>query len=542
MDWLEYVKRDEPECAVLPQNILQRAEHIEPVTLDELLKEVDAKELSPTHLRMLMSLRRKWARWLTKCDEAQQKEQDIAPELWALCSHPSDLAFFPRFKKLLSMAERPLGADAWRAGLKLWQGCFQLAWKESTLRCKGKDAKHPRFSHYSDVIGRQDELETLPAHRWLAARRGEQEGVLSIQFDHPVNKMEQQVTLYRTEFQSVVQDRDDHSILQELVLDDIDRWLKYKLDELAREGAIEAAAKSYRGLLEQPDFTEKPIAAIFIGNEKARIGAVWLNAEGQCTYQENLLSSENTHKTLLRLLKDRPVDDIVMPLRASGMQRLRQIEQALHHQYDIHRVREAGIALARENWMSGAYRYPREIASAIALGRRFQQPLKEWSRIDPIKLGLGEYQELLDEEDLRLALKDEIAICSSITCHQAPKVTNIANTTSKKRNPLVKQFEDLRPGMTLQGIVANLTDFGAFVHIGLPEEGLVHLSELADRFVRHPSEVVQVGKEVNVRVLSADRKTRRISLTMREQDKPRRKSRQQQKSQALQNLENLFKK
>jgi uncharacterized protein len=76
-------------------------------------------------------------------------------------------------------------------------------------------------------------------------------------------------------------------------------------------------------------------------------------------------------------------------------------------------------------------------------------------------------------------------------------------------------IEDLQAGMELPGIVTNVTNFGAFVDIGVHQDGLVHISQLADRFVKDPSQVVSVGRKVTVRVLEVDAARRRISLSMR---------------------------
>lgn len=77
----------------------------------------------------------------------------------------------------------------------------------------------------------------------------------------------------------------------------------------------------------------------------------------------------------------------------------------------------------------------------------------------------------------------------------------------------VRSLEDLKPGMALEGVVTNVTAFGAFVDVGVHQDGLVHVSQLADRFVKDPSEVVKVGDKVNVRVLEVDLQRRRIALT-----------------------------
>jgi uncharacterized protein len=76
-------------------------------------------------------------------------------------------------------------------------------------------------------------------------------------------------------------------------------------------------------------------------------------------------------------------------------------------------------------------------------------------------------------------------------------------------------MEDLASGMALPGVVTNVTRFGAFVDVGVHQDGLVHISKLADRFVRNPSDVVHVGQRVEVTVLDVDAKRRRISLSMR---------------------------
>lgn len=81
----------------------------------------------------------------------------------------------------------------------------------------------------------------------------------------------------------------------------------------------------------------------------------------------------------------------------------------------------------------------------------------------------------------------------------------------------VMSLSDLKEGMELAGTVRNVIDFGCFVDIGVHEDGLVHVSELCDRFVKHPSEVVKVGDIVKVRVLGVDLKRGRISLSMKPQ-------------------------
>ena len=80
----------------------------------------------------------------------------------------------------------------------------------------------------------------------------------------------------------------------------------------------------------------------------------------------------------------------------------------------------------------------------------------------------------------------------------------------------VMEISDLKPGMKLSGTVRNVIDFGAFVDIGVHQDGLVHISEISDRFIRHPSEVLSVGDVVQVLVLSVDEKKKRIGLSIKQ--------------------------
>ena len=80
----------------------------------------------------------------------------------------------------------------------------------------------------------------------------------------------------------------------------------------------------------------------------------------------------------------------------------------------------------------------------------------------------------------------------------------------------VLEMKDLKPGMELTGTVRNVIDFGVFVDIGVHQDGLVHISQVSDKFIRHPSEAVSVGDIVKVVVLDVDEKKKRISLSMKQ--------------------------
>ena len=79
----------------------------------------------------------------------------------------------------------------------------------------------------------------------------------------------------------------------------------------------------------------------------------------------------------------------------------------------------------------------------------------------------------------------------------------------------VMSIEDLKTGMELTGTVRNVVDFGAFIDIGVHQDGLVHISEITDKYIKHPSEILRVGQVVQVRIKDVDLKKNRIALTMK---------------------------
>ncbi len=106
----------------------------------------------------------------------------------------------------------------------------------------------------------------------------------------------------------------------------------------------------------------------------------------------------------------------------------------------------------------------------------------------------------------------------------------------------INEISDLSVGMVLEGVVTNVANFGAFVDIGVHQDGLVHKSQLADRFVRDPKEVVKVGQIVRVRVLEINEKLKRISLSMKKEDGGRKAPRpkREEKQHSLEDLKKKF--
>ena len=155
--------------------------------------------------------------------------------------------------------------------------------------------------------------------------------------------------------------------------------------------------------------------------------------------------------------------------------------------------------------------HPESYAVARALLKRFS--------LTPVQAATGALRE--QAEAVGLA-----ALAKELDCGEPTLRDIVAELSKPGRDPRdelpppvlrtdVMDMDDLVPGMELKGTVRNVTDFGAFVDIGVHHDGLVHVSQMADRRIRHPSEAARVGDVVTVWVMQVDKQKGRISLTMR---------------------------
>jgi uncharacterized protein len=152
----------------------------------------------------------------------------------------------------------------------------------------------------------------------------------------------------------------------------------------------------------------------------------------------------------------------------------------------------------------------------------------------PVVERLFEYLDVRgDERDLparieRLSRQEDLSDLAGLLEVGEPTLVDILESLTKPGRdprdelppPLLRQdvlkMEDLKEGMILKGTVRNVVDFGAFVDIGVKQDGLVHISQLADRYVKSPFEVVSVGDVVTVKVIKVDLERGRIGLSMKE--------------------------
>jgi transcriptional accessory protein Tex/SPT6 len=391
-------------------------------------------------------------------------------------------------------------------------------------------------------------------------RRGQREGVLELSLEIPHDPLLDQVKTFQRRLGPPAQARSPESLLQELVLDDLEPWLVRILDIEAQTKAISASAESLAGLLRSQPLQARQLGAVYLTAPGARAAVVVVNREGDLVAHKVLKAEGRWLERVTEFLGDRSIQNVVLPTNVPAGNLLAALEEKLEAgEAQLTKVRPAAIREARTPLTDPPLRLGPSVASAVVLARRALDPLREWSSIDPVSIGVAEYQNDLETEALRAALTDTVELCL-LERRRGKRVSTgggvpRGGTAMSRLNPLVKSLADLRPGMTVHGVVTNISHFGAFVNIGLPQEGLCHISELSDKFVSNPNEVVSIGLQVTAHVLAVDPGRGRISLSLKtpspvllERDTRSHRSRPSQassnmsKAEALANLEKLFKK
>jgi transcriptional accessory protein Tex/SPT6 len=518
-DFLGYLQRTR-EADDLPRAEVQKVEARcrQGLSVAEILERDGDIALPATHVRRIHDAFRRFTAYL---DASGAHRGRLPDEL-------IDEATAPHQLEALERAAGWLGRDpaALRAALGLWTRCLALGRRDGEVRVEVV-AGHPRAEQYADDARRAEKLGSLASHRWLHWHRGERDGVLRVRLTLPAAALEAQA---RTVLGPYLGSREPREALSAIVLSDLEAELRRMLDEWAESDAIRAAQGALQGVLRAPKLEADRIGAVHIGTG---LGAAVLDRDGaviEAAVTDDL-------GPVAALFDRHRVEAVVLPTRAADPDKLAQAQRRLARGRRVQQVSPAGLAEAKKGIDA-----PPRAAGAVVLGRRALDPLREWTRLDPIRLGLAEYQHDLDEAKLRAAYQDTLRIVRAEAGRQPARPQA---ASAMPPNPLVRHLDDLRPGILVQGVVTSVTQFGAFVNIGLREEGLVHVSQLGDEFVSDPSAVVAVGQRVLARVLEVDRARRRISLSLRREERSARQRGATGKgvrTRALSDLERLFRK
>ena len=157
--------------------------------------------------------------------------------------------------------------------------------------------------------------------------------------------------------------------------------------------------------------------------------------------------------------------------------------------------------------------HPESYAAAEKLveeARVTKQMLSQHDQLTGLGLTIGDYKKLAEELGIgEITLRDIVKELEKPARDPRDEMPKPILRTD------VLEMKDLKEGMVLKGTVRNVIDFGVFVDIGVHQDGLVHISQITDRYIKHPLEAVSVGDVVDVKVMSVDLKKKRIQLTMR---------------------------
>jgi transcriptional accessory protein Tex/SPT6 len=416
-------------------------------------------------------------------------------------------------------------ADAWGEALgglsDLWSGAVNLTLRRGSVRVKLK-ASHPDVRQFEDLAKRAEALSELPTHRWQAIRRGQRLGVLDIAFEPPLSSIRGHLDGIRSKLGPTAGGREPASLLDEMVFDHLSPALVVLLDRKAEDDAIRAAVSQYQKLLTGAPLAAGRIGSVYLSGDGRFVGVIVVSEGELPELQEEVVTDEGFADAVEAFLSVAGVEQVAVPMTTPQAEVFAVLKKKLEETYELLPVRVAAVAEARAELMAAPLELPRSIASALVLARRALQPADEWERVDPVALGLADYQQDLDEERLREALLEALGLfqldraTGAFVSPPAKLSARVLNAPPPPRlNPTLKALTDLRPGMTVEGIITNITRFGAFVNLGLPEEGMIHISELSLEYVQSPSDVVAIGDRVNARVLDVEPNKRRIALSLK---------------------------
>ena len=534
-------------------------------------------------------------------------------------------------------------------------------WRNASLRSVAAVEEDSVYRLYYDFAQRIDRLQ---GHQILAINRGEKEGFLKVSLeldrDAALQRLRRRVIVPGSPAMAFVRAAADDAY-DRLIFPSMERETRSALTDTACEGAIKMFALNLKPLLMQPPVKGKVTMGLDPGYRNGckvavvdGTGKVLDTAVVYPTFSEN--KKKEAIRILSGLIRRHGVEHIAIGNGTASRETEQMTVEMLHElgggqAYAI--VNEAGASvysaskLAAEEFPD----YDVNLRSAVSIARRLQDPLAELVKIDPMAIGVGQYQHDMPQAKLEETLNGVVEDCvnavgvdiNTASPSLLQRVSGLTKTTAKNivlyreengaftsrkqinkvpklgpkafqqcagflrvpesgqvldntavhpesyeaaekllalcgytlkdvaagniselprrleaygaekaaeecgvgvptlmdivsellkpgRDPRdelppvllrkdVLEIKDLKPGMELTGTVRNVIDFGVFVDIGVHQDGLVHISQVCDKFIRHPSEVVAVGDIVKVVVLDVDEKKHRISLSMKQAKK-----------------------
>lgn len=456
----------------------------------------------------------------------------------AKTAFPHELSALERVAKMCQRAGYPDLAsweNAVDAHLSLWNACVALAMENATVSSTMIAPDHSEASHFEPYVFSNENVKELKKYLWLGARRGEKAGILKIEMVFPEAQFEEQARAHILDMGLAAQSREISVVLEELVGNSISAVVHSLVDAEAMNEALQTARDAYVGVLSIPKLDAERILSVYVGSADTGRGVVVLDKAGKLLEKIEVGAGESVMGAVSTILESNEIEAAVLPVSASDTEALREVGDFFDNndKISVVRILPAAISLARQKLSA-----PAPIASALILAFRAIRPNTEWANVPASAMGLGEFTGDIDDGRLEAALTDS----RMLLAYEAKRNLSAGGPgkkMQKKRplNPMVRTIRDLKPGMTLDGIVTNLTKFGAFVNVGLATEAMIHVSQLSTDFIEEPSQVVKVGQTVNARVLEVIPDKGRIALSLKPEGADG-SGRQQESRELLQAREN----
>ena len=519
MDLLEYLQTNEVDQP-LPRSSFETFDTLEPQDLTEVLSQQrPALRMSSVEsLQELIIARYRWIGW--RHAVAETNDQRVADGLEALA--PSSLGALraDEVYALDHLDRASAGDESLRTNLfALYQRAVTVIGEQANIVVSAAQAGHPRASQFARLLGAAGTTGDLDAEGWFEIIRGVRTNALKIDVGVPWDAVATDVDFEPLAARMADRAAPDYC---EAELSDLSPRFMERLTSDYQETLMRRLSLRYHELLSAEPIRAHPLGAIYVGTDRQRVGMTILDKKGAVSTSAPIRPSGDWAKRAVGWMKQNRVRMVAVPNVALAQKWLDEIMHVL----TLEKVRTtevdvAGLLEARSIDDPRLKRVSTEIASAIVLARRAAKPLDEWTRVDPLRLGLSRIQKELDGGQLReiMQIVRERTIATAQPLSTAPVNTSgLRGRASAPLNPEITGIRDLRPGLQLNGIITNVTKFGAFVNIGIKQEGLVHISELSDQFVSDPNEVVQSGQQVSTRVISVDLDRGRIALSMRSEN------------------------
>lgn len=411
--------------------------------------------------------------------------------------------------------------DAWLTGAKahveLWRASVLLSLSEGFVSIKFKDPNHPDAADFEGYVSSKNVIGELAGYKWLGARRGEKAGILETSMELPWPVIVAQAEARLSMLGLAAQKRGAQSIVDELIANDLETAVRLTLTEKSEHQAFDTARAAYLGLLNTPPLQAAVALSVYLDEPADPLGIAVLDRRGDILEHLEVPPGDDVQAAVKQMIAKHSPEAAVLPVTSHDRERLLPAQEALGD-LPAQWIHDIALTEARKNLSIG-----KSEGSAVVLGRRALKPGREWGRVDPLSLRLGEFTREVDPEELKEILAEGKALSSwerrnrnKSTAKKGKAAGRLAVLPAGKRfNSFLKSIRDLKPGMTLDGVITNITRFGAFVNIGLSVEGMIHVSQLAAEFVEDPAQVVRIGEQVKARVLEVVPEKQRIALSLK---------------------------